>query len=125
MLGLQVAREELEATKAKEIAQFLALEELHAVESQNRKAESRNAALEAELEDYKSRYKALEGSSVVRERDVYRTTLDSHCVLLDEEATARMPENHVAEACVDFQCGDSCGIEDAQQEANKCRQQFM
>jgi hypothetical protein len=122
LLGLQEARAELDATKAKAKAQFLALEELHAVESQNRITESRDAALEAELEDCKSRYKALEDSSVVRERDVYRATLES--LPFDEEATARVPEKNVAEVCVDFQCGDSCGIEDAQQEAKNCRQQL-
>ena len=124
LLGLQEARAELDATTAKAKAQFLALEELHAVGSQNRMTESRDAALEIELEDYKSRYKALKDSSVVCERDAWRAALESHCFPFDERATARVPEKNVAEACVDFQGGDSCGIQGAEQEAKNCRQQL-
>ena len=74
-------------------------------------AESRDAALEAELDDYKTRYKELEDykSSVVRERDAYRTALETKCLQLDEKVNGH--EKNGAGACVDVHGGDSCRSE--------------
>ena len=115
LLGLQEARAELDAAKAKAHAQLLALEELHGAESKSKMGEGRDVALEAELEDYKTRYKTLEDykSSVVRERDAYRAALENKCLQPDDMVNVHGHEKSGAGACVDLHSCGSKGISPA------------